>query len=227
MFLVGLTGGIATGKSTVASMLRGLHVEVIDADQVARQVVEPGTRAWKKIRHEFGDEVILDNGQIDRSLLGRIIFADPEKRRRLNSITHPEIYRSIGWKCLYLMFRAHQFVVIDLPLLYETKGMLPYINKVIVVSCSSKQQLDRLIARNGYTEEEAKSRIEAQLPLSDKCAMADFVVDNTQDEQHARRQVVEIVDKLKSSYTHWKVRTILLCFLAGVVGSLTWVLSHL
>lgn len=228
MYLVGLTGGIATGKSTVTSILRSLNVEVIDADQVARDVVEPGTAAWKKIRREFGTDVILENGQIDRPLLGRIVFSDPARRKLLNSITHPEIYRAIGWKCLQLFLSGHQFVVVDVPLLYETKAMLPYMTKVIVVSCSPEQQLQRLMKRNDFDEQEAESRIRAQLPLSEKCAMADFVVDNRKDEDNTRRQVEDIVAKLQSSYAHWKLRSVLI-LLAGIVGLCAWAarsLSH-
>ncbi|XP_023225837.1 dephospho-CoA kinase domain-containing protein-like [Centruroides sculpturatus] len=102
MFLVGLTGGIATGKSTVASMFQEFGIKVIDSDVIARQVVEPGTIAWKKIKNEFGSEVILPDGMIDRQKLGQIIFSNSELRKKLNSITHPEIYKTIFWECLKL-----------------------------------------------------------------------------------------------------------------------------
>lgn len=221
MFLVGLTGGIGSGKSTVAAMLRSMDVQVIDADQIARDVVQPGTRAWNKIRRHFGDGILLDDGQMNRSLLGQVIFGDAEKRALLNSITHPEIYRSIMWKCLWLLLAGHQFVVLDLPLLYETKAMLPYMTKVVVVHCTREQQLQRVMARDGYNAQEAERRIQAQLPLEEKCARAHFVVDNTQDEHYTLTQVQHIVHQLKGSYAHWKLRGPLVFLLLALVAWLT------
>jgi len=134
MFIVGLTGGIGTGKSTVAKIFMEYGVPVIDADVIAREVVEPGKPAWIKIRNEFGDEVFLDDGQINRAKLGEIIFSDVEKRKLLNQITHPYIHRTIIWKVIKSFFWGHQFVVADLPLLYETGTFLDYLHKIIVVS---------------------------------------------------------------------------------------------
>ncbi|XP_067131008.1 dephospho-CoA kinase domain-containing protein [Centruroides vittatus] len=219
MFLVGLTGGIATGKSTVASMFQEFGIKVIDSDVVARQVVEPGTIAWKKIKNEFGSEVILPDGMIDRQKLGKIIFSNSELRKKLNSITHPEIYKTIFWECLKLFLLGYQFVMLDLPLLYESGKMTKYIHKVVVVSCDENQQLTRLMRRNGFSEFDSLQRISAQMPLKEKCNMADFVIDNSGNYEETKKQVAEIIEKLKSSNYHWKVRFIVLSVILTLMGS--------
>lgn len=206
MFLIGLTGGIASGKSTVASILCSLGIDVIDADKIARDVVQPGKPAWLQIRREFGSDVLLNDGQINRPALGRIVFNDHDKRRKLNRITHPEIHKEMGLQCLKLFLRGRQFVVVDVPLLYETRTMLRFIHKVIVVQCSPSQQVERLMLRNNFSEEEARKRINSQLPLDQKCALADFVVDNTGDQEQLRHQVEDIVRELRKSRAHWKLR---------------------
>ncbi|KAG0417652.1 hypothetical protein HPB47_005456 [Ixodes persulcatus] len=218
MYLVGLTGGIASGKSTVTEILRSLDVEVIDADRIARDVVEPGKPAWFKIRREFGAEVFLSDGQLDRPALGRIVFSDVTRRKVLNRITHPEIHKEMAAQCLKLMLKGHQFVVIDVPLLYETKTVLRFLHKVIVVNCTPDQQLIRLMLRNGLGAEDAQSRIRAQLPLEQKCALADFVIDNTTDSAHTRKQVEDVVRTLRASRTHWKIRAIVFVVLTGTIN---------
>lgn len=223
MFLVGLSGGIASGKTTVSGILKELGIPVIDADQIARDVVKPGKPAWHKIRREFGPEVLLSDGNINRSLLGGIVFRDTAKRKTLNGITHPEIHKEMSAQCIKYLLQGYQFVVLDIPLLYETKALLPYLHKVIVVKCTAEQQLERLMLRNGLSEEEAHIRISAQLPIEQKCAMADFVIDNTMAEELTRAQVEAVVRDLRKLRAHWKIRMLLVCALVGTLLTLTLV----
>ncbi|KAH7985709.1 dephospho-CoA kinase domain-containing protein [Rhipicephalus sanguineus] len=226
MFLIGLTGGIASGKSTVASILVSLGIDVIDADKIAREVVEPGKPAWVQIRREFGSEVLLSDGQLNRPALGRIVFNDHDKRRRLNRITHPEIHKEMFFQSLKLFLKGRQFVVVDVPLLYETKTMLRFVRKVIVVKCSPAQQVERLMLRNGFTEEEASKRIESQLPLEQKCGLADYVIDNTGDPDALRAQVEDVVRQLRGSWAHWKVRGAVLVVMVGLLTGVAWLIAR-
>ncbi|UYV76574.1 hypothetical protein LAZ67_14001221 [Cordylochernes scorpioides] len=163
MFLVGLTGGIASGKSTVAQMFRDAGVPVVDADQIAREglserfshdrieifvVVEPHKPAWRSIRNHFGDEVLHPDLSLNREKLGEIIFNDSEQRRTLNSLTHPHIYRAIAWKLFDLLIQGHDnhghpYAVLDLPLLYETGTMLRFLHKTVVVTCGDFDTRDK------------------------------------------------------------------------------------
>ncbi|XP_069954325.1 dephospho-CoA kinase [Cherax quadricarinatus] len=202
MFLVGLTGGIATGKSTVSAMIRDMGIPVVDADLIARQIVEPGKRVSKKIRAEFGDEVFLDSGELDRVKLGKVIFSDATKRKIINKITHPEIYSEIRRQVIFNFLKGEQFVVLDLPLLYESNKVAPYLYKTIVVTCDDEMQLERLMARNQFTEKEAISRIEAQMPLDKKCSMADIIIENSGSIEATRKQVEGIIKLLRSSNHH-------------------------
>lgn len=222
MFLVGLTGGIATGKSTVSTMMKDMGVPVVDADLIARQIVEPGRRAWTKIRAAFGDEVFEESGEINRERLGQIVFSDVEKRRIINKITHPEIYREIQWQVLSHFLRGEQFLLLDLPLLYESNRFASYLHKSIVVACEDEIQLNRLMARNTYTEKEAIARIEAQMPLDKKCKMADFVIENSGNLENTRQQVEGIVKLLRSSRRHLYLRGLWGSGLAVLVGVVVW-----
>lgn len=206
MFLVGLTGGIATGKSSVAAVFREHDIPVIDADEIARKVVEPGKPAWHKIQKEFGSDVFLSTKELDRSKLGDLIFNDVEKRKKLNAITHPDIYRQIYWQTLKYLLQGHSFVVMDLPLLFETGHMLNYLHKIIVVTCEEDLQLQRLIERTGFTEAKAKLRIAAQMPLEKKEERANFVIENSGSERDTREQTIKVINVLKSSKYHWKLR---------------------
>ncbi|XP_064098003.1 dephospho-CoA kinase-like [Macrobrachium nipponense] len=226
MFLVGLTGGIATGKSTVSSMMKDMGVPVVDADLIARQIVEPGKRAWKKIREVFGDEVFLDSGEIDRPKLGAIVFSDAEKRRALNKITHPDIYSEIRGQVLKHFLRGEQFVILDLPLLYESNKVSNYLYKTIVVSCDDEMQLERLLERNQYSEKEAIARIEAQMPLERKCQLADIIIENSGSIAETRKQVEGIIKLLRSSNHHIYNRVLyggfFIALLAGILVLVYW-----
>src|SRR2546425_3492507 len=186
MKVLGLTGGIGSGKSMVASMFAQLGADVIDADQLARDVVEPGQPALVEIATAFGRDVLLPDGRLDRGKLGRIIFADPVARGKLNAITHPRIRERIDAEIAARESRPGVLVV-DIPLLYENDRTRT-VETVIVVWVDSKTQLRRLNERDGFTEEEARQRIAAQMPLDEKRARADVGIDNNGRPRNTRRQ---------------------------------------
>ncbi|XP_073973630.1 dephospho-CoA kinase isoform X2 [Rhodnius prolixus] len=206
-----LTGGISTGKSTVARLLQNEHgIPVVDADFYARKVVEPGKKAWYKIRSSFGDEVFKSDDQIDREKLGHIVFRDTSKRRCLNQITHPEIMKEMLWMVCKYALKGYPFVVMDLPLLFEIKGdLLRFVHKIIVVTCEPDIQLKRLIDRDLKGVELAKMKISAQMPLEEKARLANFVIDNNGSFEETREQVNQVVAVLKSDKFHLKIRIFL------------------
>uniref|UniRef100_A0A1I8GAZ8 Dephospho-CoA kinase domain-containing protein n=2 Tax=Macrostomum lignano TaxID=282301 RepID=A0A1I8GAZ8_9PLAT len=224
-YLVGLTGGIASGKSTVADQLRRMGVLVIDADSVAKSALEPRQPAWAQVVREFGPGVLLpDSDEIDRDRLGAIVFADAGKRAKLNAIVHPTVYREIAYQLIYHFFMLEQFVVLELPLLFEKSGagMLPWLTEVVVVYCRPEQQLERLMKRNAQlTVEQAKQRIAAQLPLDSKVTKATVVIDNQHSEAHSRDQAVRLYKRLLASRAQWISRSLFtagVAVLAAVVG---------
>lgn len=172
---VALTGGIASGKSRCLSVLRELGVPTIDADQLAREVVAPGTAGLRAIVERFGPRVLEQDGTIDRNRLASIIFGDVDARRDLEAIIHPRVYTAIGHWFATLDTPAG---VADIPLLYET-GREGDFDIVIVAACTPEQQIERLMTRNRMSEADATARIAAQLPLADKVARADYVIDTS------------------------------------------------
>jgi dephospho-CoA kinase len=188
--VLGLTGGIGSGKSLVSSMFAQLGADVIDADQLARKVVEPGQPALEEIATAFGRDILLPDGRLDRGKLGRIIFADPVARGRLNAITHPRIRERMAAEIAARTSRPGVLVV-DIPLLYES-DRTDTVDTVIVVWVDAEAQLRRLNERGGLTVDEARQRIAAQMPLDEKRARADVVIDNTGSRENTRRQVEAI-----------------------------------
>ena len=178
MLTVGLTGGIGSGKSEVSRRLRELGAVVIDADAVAREVVEPGTPGLAAVVEAFGEGVLLADGTLDREGLGRIVFGDPDKLARLNAIVHPLVGERIAGRMAEVE-RDHPdgVVVYDVPLLVENHLQDGY-DVVLVVAASAETQLRRLVQQRGMSEDDARARIAAQAPLADKLAVADIVVDN-------------------------------------------------
>jgi dephospho-CoA kinase len=194
MLLVGLTGGIASGKTTVSAMLAERGAEVIDADHIARQVVLPGTRAWCRIRDHFGPGVLHSDGQIDRQALADIVFADQAKLTVLNEITHPEIFARIADR-----LEAHHdqdvVVVLDAALLIEA-GLADGVDVVIVTHSPREIQVERLAAK-GMGERDASSRIAAQLAPEQRLARADIVIDNSGSLEELGRRVDEVWKQLE------------------------------
>lgn len=192
--IIGLTGSIASGKSTVAKMLEDLQFPIVDADKVARVVVEPGTETLAEIAETFGPEVILENGQMDRQKVGSIIFHDPTKRKQLNDIIHPAIRKEMLRQRDKYVSDGHPHVIMDIPLLFES-GLQSYVEKILVVSVNEKNQLARLMQRNGLSEEEARARISAQLPISVKEQGADAVIYNNQSLEETKAQLHYILNE--------------------------------
>ncbi len=195
MRVLGLTGGIGSGKSTVARMFTDLGAEVIDADQLAREVVEPGQPALGHIRHQFGAEVLLPDGRLDRAKLATIVFADPDARERLNAITHPRILERMQAEVQSRHGRSG-LLLLDIPLLFEN-GRQEMVEQVILVWVDAATQLQRLTERDGLTEDEARRRVQAQMPLDQKRNLSDDVIDNTGTHEETRRQVELLVRRYR------------------------------
>ncbi|MFO3787251.1 dephospho-CoA kinase [Bacillus mojavensis] len=190
--VIGLTGGIASGKSTVANMLIDKGITVIDADIIAKQAVEKGMPAYRQIIDEFGEDILLENGDIDRRKLGAMVFTNEQKRLALNSIVHPAVREEMLKRRDESIANQETFVVLDIPLLFESK-LESLIDKIIVVSVTKELQLERLIKRNQLTEEEALSRIRSQMPLEEKVSRADNVIDNSGTLEETKQQLEEIL----------------------------------
>jgi dephospho-CoA kinase len=194
--LVGLTGGIGSGKSTVARMIAELGVPVLDADELAREVVAPGQPAAAEIAAAW-PAVAQPGGGIDRARLARIVFADPEARLRLEAITHPRIQELAEARARALAAAGHRLAFYEASLLVET-GRHRDFDGLVVVTCSPKRQLARAVAR-GLSPDEARARMAAQLPLADKVRAATHVIDNDDDLEATRAQVEKLVASLRGA----------------------------
>ncbi|KAF6759798.1 dephospho-CoA kinase-domain-containing protein [Ephemerocybe angulata] len=217
MLVIGLTGGIATGKSTVSNILKAKGLPVVDADIIARQVVEPGTPGLAKIRAHFGDAVIQKDGTLDRKALGSIIFNDKKQRAKLNSIVHPAVQKAMFWEVVKHWFRGERLCVLDVPLLIE--GPLHrMVGNIVVVYCSEDTQLKRLMLRDGSSQEDAVSRLRSQMPIAQKMAYANIVVNNSGTREELDVQVDGLVQSLnKAAGWTWRLSWLLPLFalLAG------------
>ncbi|MER2112293.1 dephospho-CoA kinase [Solibacillus isronensis] len=175
--IIGLTGSIASGKSTVAKMIESYGLPIVDADVVARQVVEPGTPTLNKIAEAFGPEVIAHDGSMDRAKVGSIIFHNEEMRKTLNGIIHPAIREEMLRQRDEFISFGEKNIFMDIPLLFESK-LEHFVEKIIVVSVKKEVQLQRLMERNGFSEEEANARMATQIPVKEKEQLADAVIHN-------------------------------------------------
>ena len=196
MLKVGLTGSIAVGKSFVCSIFRELGCDVLDADQSARDVVLPGTAGLKKITDHFGNDILKENGELDRAKLGAIVFADRESREMLNSIVHPLVFEAQD--CWFTDREAKNpdgIAIVDAALMIESGGYKRF-TKLIVVWCEPAIQLKRLMARDAISEAEARRRIDAQMPQDEKKKYADFLIDTSNGYEDTRRQAAEIFERL-------------------------------
>jgi dephospho-CoA kinase len=193
---VALTGGIATGKSHVLRQLAARGVATIDADVLAREVVQPGSAALAAITQRFGHEMLDTHGALNRRALGDRVFADETARRDLEAIIHPAVYDAIGaWLARLDAAGRDRVAVADIPLLYET-GHDSDFDRVIVARCTPAQQLIRLRARDGLTEEEARQRLAAQWPIDEKAARAHYVIDTNGSVDDTNRQVDRVWEEL-------------------------------
>ncbi|MEU7434272.1 dephospho-CoA kinase [Streptomyces sp. ISID311] len=196
MVKVGLTGGIGAGKSEVSRLLASYGAVIVDADKIAREVVEPGTPGLAAVVEEFGDGVLAPDGTLDRPKLGGIVFADPEKLKALNAIVHP----LVGARSAELEAAAgpDAVVVHDVPLLTEN-GLAPLYDLVVVVDAAPQTQLDRLVRLRGMAEDEAKSRMAAQATREQRLAVADLVIDNNGPLEELEPQVRAVWERLRSA----------------------------
>jgi dephospho-CoA kinase len=192
---VGLTGGIGAGKSTVSGLMRELGAVVIDSDVLAREAVAPGTRGLAQVVEAFGPEVLAPDGTMDRAKVGAIVFADAGRRQRLEAIIWPLVHEA--GQALAASAGADGLVVHDIPLLVES-GQQSDFDAVVVVDVPVETQVDRLVRDRGWTEPEARARIDAQATREQRLAVATHVIDNTGTVEDLRRRVAEVVAELRS-----------------------------
>lgn len=192
--VIGLTGGIASGKSTVSQMIKEQGIRVVDADVIAKEAVAKGTPALQQIVQTFGEDVLLPNGELNRQQLGAIIFSDEEKRKQLNAIVHPEVRKEMLKQRDEGIAQQETFIVLDIPLLFESQ-LESLVDRIIVVYTTPELQLSRLMNRNDLSEEEALNRIHSQQSLEEKCKKADRVIENTQDLAFIRKQLQNILNE--------------------------------
>lgn len=190
--IIGLTGSIASGKSTVSKMLQDKGFFIIDADIVAREVVELGSDTLQEIKKQFGIEVIYTDGTLNREVLGSMIFHQPAKRKQLNDIMHPAIRKEMLKQRDELTKKEIETFFMDIPLLFESR-LQHLVEKILVVSVTEDVQLERLMSRNNLSKEEAEARIKSQLPLSEKEKGADAVIYNNGSIEESKKQLEAIL----------------------------------
>ena len=192
--IIGLTGNIACGKSLISQYLKEKGIPIVDADIIARIVVEPGTEGLKQLVKIFGEEILSASGELDRRKLGQIVFASAEKRAQLDKVLAPLIMAEMKKQ---LAFHQDQpLVVADIPLLFEQPEYLELVDQVWLVIAEEEQQLERLIKRNGYEEQEALNRIKAQMPMTKKIASADVLIDNRGSKEATLAQVERLLETI-------------------------------
>lgn len=193
--VIGLTGGIASGKSTVSTMLANAGLPIVDADQVTRQLQAPGSRGLLAIENAFGPQVLTADGQLNRQSLGQIVFTDSAQRQKLNRIMQPLIWESLWEQVAYFKQQTVPAVVIDAPLLFE-QHYAEHCDLVIVVQVSPKVQIDRLMKRDHLNYQAAAARIASQWSLAKKAALADVVINNDGSQEDLRRQVDALLNQI-------------------------------
>jgi dephospho-CoA kinase len=196
LYVFGLTGGIASGKSTVADFMREAGVPVIDADQLGHQVLEPDGEAYGPVVEFFGRGILREDNWIDRQKLGEKVFDNPEMRARLESITHPAIAGLAQQGIALIRERGVKLAFYEAALLVET-GTYKWFDGLVVVSCPVETQMRRVMARNGLTREAAAARIASQYPLEEKLSLADYVIDNDCDLDQVHAETMKILDAVK------------------------------
>jgi dephospho-CoA kinase len=204
MLRVGLTGGIATGKSTVAAILRELGCHLLEADKIAQGLIEPGAAAYDDVVREFGSDILAHDGRVDRSKLGAIVFADPKRLARLNAIVHPLVFAAQDREFAAIeRVEPRAIVVVEAALLIEA-GYTDNLDCMVVTWCTPEQQLSRLTQAGkgrGLTMEQARQRVAAQMPLEEKRRLADEVIDCSGTFEQTRNRTVALYTKLKAMET--------------------------
>jgi dephospho-CoA kinase len=196
--IIGLTGGIVSGKSTVARMFKDLGAKIVDADKLGHKVILPQRAAWKRIIKIFGKDILQKDQTINREKLGKIVFANQNLLKKLNKITHPEIIKLIKKEISLAKDDSKEekkILIIDAALIYETK-IDRLMDKIIVVYLDEEEQLERLIKRNNLSKKEALQKIKSQIPLKEKIEIADYVIDNSNSLDKTKEQVETIWQKI-------------------------------
>jgi dephospho-CoA kinase len=196
--LVGLTGGIASGKTTVATIMKRLGAAIVDADALSREVVEPGHDAWKAIVDSFGPEVLRPDQTLDRQKLRAVIFNNSTARKKLESIIHPRVRALAEERISQHAAAGYEIVVYEVPLLFEG-NLHEWLRPVVLVACDTDVQKQRLQQRDGLTLEEAQKHLDAQMSLQEKRRLADYVIENDGDLESLERQVEEVLRRIKTT----------------------------
>lgn len=194
--IIGLTGGIASGKSTVAKMFENLKVPVIDTDKISRELLKKNTEAYFEIIEMCGEKVLLTNKELNRKKLAKAIFEDPEKRQKLNKIVHPKVMNITLSEIKRFTMLGEKIIVIDVPLLFET-DFIDLVDETITVFTEKALQLERLIMRDKIDEAYALKKIESQMPLSEKAEKSDYVIDNSKSILTTKKQFNNIIKDLE------------------------------
>lgn len=191
MKIIGLTGSIGSGKSTVSRLIREVGIPVICADEIAYQAVEIGTPTYQQITQSFGKKILLPNQELNREKLGELIFQDKEKRELLNSIVHPEVIKKIQKKIKNHQKNKAPLVFLDIPLLYES-GMEKICDQVVAVYAPESMMIERIKKRDGLSEQEIKNRITSQMSIEEKKKKADYMIDNSGNLAQTKKQVIKL-----------------------------------
>jgi dephospho-CoA kinase len=221
MKIIGLTGSISTGKSFVTSLLQDEGIAVLDMDKVGKDIMKKGSSTLASVIKEFGSEYLLENGELDRIKLGKLIFHDASARKRLNAITMPAILWEAGKHISWELIRGTSLLIIDSPLLIEEKLHKSwFVSKVIVVSCDKKTQVTRLMERDQIDEEFANSKINSQMPIEEKVKVADYVIDNSGSREETVSQVKKLIREVLNPIrgSNFTMRNFSLLALAGLAS---------
>ena len=196
--VIGLTGGIASGKSLVTRYLRELGIPVIDTDEIARQIVAPGQPVWRSLYAQFGPEYFHPDGQLDRTALAQLVFHDDVARHQLESIPHPAVFAEVEHQLAQLRTKTPppKLIVVVVPLLFETSSESRY-DATVLVKVPEEVQSRRLQETRGYTREHALARIAAQLPLGEKERRADYIIENSATPEQLQKQVLHLINTLR------------------------------
>jgi dephospho-CoA kinase len=197
LIVLGLTGGIASGKSTVSQMLKEKGFPIIDADMISREILKIGEVAFNRVIESFGIQILNPEGEIDRKRLREIVFNDNEKLKTLNEITHPEILKRINEKIKIYDTKGYRLCVVDAALLIET-GFYKNVDFVLLVYCDRETQLNRLMNRDGLTYEQAIRMINSQMDFEEKKKYADYIIDNSKDLENTKKQLDYIINSILS-----------------------------
>ncbi|KAJ0238945.1 Dephospho-CoA kinase [Hirschfeldia incana] len=227
MRIVGLTGGIASGKSTVSNLFKASSIPVVDADVIARNVLKKGNGGWKRVVSAFGEEILLPSQEVDRPKLGQIVFSSDSKRELLNKLMAPYISTGIFWEILKQWAKGAKVIVVDIPLLFEAK-MDKWTKPIVVVWVSQETQLKRLMQRDGLSQEDAGNRAIAQMSLDLKRSKADVVIDNNGDLHNLDQQFDKVLSEIRRPLTwteFWRSRQGAFSVL-GLVTSGLFVCKH-